>query len=112
MKAVLRAAFIACVIYTVLVSFFLLGAFFGRVPNDGGMLVFLTALPTSLIADAAGYWRLREPLAAVLHQPVTDRLAMSLDAIVGWFMGCIQYGLLGVIVRWIWRANRKPRVPA
>jgi hypothetical protein len=111
MKADLRIALIASAIYTVLVGFFLWHAFFGRVPNDAGMLVVASALPTSLVADAVQLERLREPIATLLHQPVTDRLAMSFDASVGWLMGCIQYSLIAVAGHRVWRFIRGRHAP-
>jgi hypothetical protein len=111
MKAQLRIALIASAIYTALVSYFLWAAFFGRVPNDAGTFVFFSSLPTSLLADATQFWRLREPVAVLLHQPVTDRVAMSLDASVGWLMGCIQYSLIAIACVRLWRFTRRRRAP-
>jgi hypothetical protein len=105
MKDNLRVAALTSATYTLIIGFLLWQAFFGRTPNDAGMTVFLSAFPTSLLAESS--WHLREPIAAALHQPVTDRLAMSLDAVTGWLVGCIQYSVLAVLGTKIARARRR-----
>jgi hypothetical protein len=97
MKHDMRAAAIACLAYTLLIAFFVWQAFFARTPNDAGMFVLFSALPTSLLAD--WFRPLRESLASLLQLPVNDRFAMSFDATLGWIMGCLQYGILAVVWR-------------
>jgi len=111
MKAVLRLTVFTSAAYTLLASRFLWLAFFGRVPNDAGIILLILALPTSLLANIAQFWRLRTAIALLLHQPVTDRLAMSLDAAVGWFMGCVQYSLIALVCSSIWRFIRRRHAP-
>jgi hypothetical protein len=96
MKPLAHSALKACLIYTLLISFFMWQAFFMWTPNDAGMLVSFTAMPTSLLAKYI--WPLRQPLADLLNLPVNDRFAMSFDAITGWFFGCLQYGSLAAII--------------
>jgi len=96
MKHNLRTAFIACLVYTALVTVFALQAFFGCTPNDAGILIVMSAFPTSSLTSSI--WQLREPLAAALHLSVNDRFAMSFDAILGWLLGCFQYGILAVVI--------------
>ena len=95
MKHDLRILFIACLIYTALIAIFAWQALFGRAPNDAGILVVLSAFPTSSLASSL--WQLREPLAAALHLTANDRFAMSFDATLGWLLGCLQYGMLAIV---------------
>ena len=106
MNPAIRGALKAAVIYSALVSLFMLQAFFGRTPNDSGILVYITALPTSLSTELINYSALRVNLASILHQPVNDRFAMSMDAIIGWGFGCLQYGVLGALIG-VQRAKKK-----
>ena len=96
MKQDLRIALIACLVYTAIIAFFAWQAFFGRTPNDAGMLVVFSAFPTSSLASPL--WQLRELLATALHLSANDRFAMSFDAVAGWFLGCPQYGILSIVV--------------
>ncbi len=106
MKPAIKSALVSISIYSMAVSWLIWSAFFGRTPNDGGIMVLLTAVPTSLLTGLIDYGALRESIAAVLHQPVSDRLAMSMDACVGWLLGCIQYGVFGIFMGKIFRSAR------
>jgi hypothetical protein len=85
--------------YTVAISFFLWHAFFGQAPNDAGIIIFFLAIPATLLTEFFDYGHFCDAIAAALHQPVSDRFAMSLDATVGWALGCIQYSAIGVMLR-------------
>ena len=106
MKPAIKSAFVSILIYSTAVSWLIWSAFFGRVPNDGGIMVMIIAVPTSLLTELVDYSSLRESIAVLLHQPVTDRLAMSMDACVGWILGSIQYGVAGIFIGKIFRSTR------
>jgi hypothetical protein len=96
MKHDLRTALVACLVYSALIVVFAWQAFFGHTPNDAGILIVMSAFPTSSLTSPL--WQLREPLAVALHLSVNDRFAMSFDAALGWLLGCFQYGILAVVI--------------
>jgi predicted permease len=106
MKSDICAFAITCAIYTAAVAFFLWGAFFGRVPNDSGIFVLWSALPSSLVMGLIDYEWARDAVASVMHQPVTDRFAIAFDATFAWALGCVQYGVLGILIARSWRSVR------
>ena len=99
MKRHWRAACIAVALYSLLVSLFVWQALFARAPNDAGILVSLSALPLSAIAQDGSI--VREFLVHALGLPETDRFAMAFDALWGWILGSVQYGALAAFVSWL-----------
>jgi len=110
MKLNFRAGLIAAVIYTVIAAVPIYQAFFGRVPNDAGMIVAISAHPTYFLLMPY-YEAFRGTLAAWLQLPVNDRFAMEFDAITGWLIGCLQYGAPFSII-FIKRQAAQQGVPA
>jgi hypothetical protein len=101
-----RAGCIAALAFSVIVANGVYQAFYGRVPNDSGMITAIIAHPTYLLLTPF-YESLRGFLADSLHRPVDDRFAMEFDAISGWLMGCLQYGAVAALV---W-GRRRPASP-
>ena len=99
MKRHWRVAFIVLAIYSLLASPFIWQALFARAPNDAGMLVSLSALPLSAMAQHGSL--VREFMAHVLSHPETDRFAMGFDVFWGWALGSVQYGALAAFISWV-----------
>ncbi|MGA9031519.1 MAG: hypothetical protein WB402_03245, partial [Sulfuricaulis sp.] len=68
MKLNYRAGYIAVITYTVIVAVPIYTAFMGRVPNDAGMIVAISAHPTYFLLMPY-YESLRGVLATWLHVP-------------------------------------------
>ena len=105
MIRVRRAVLIAIVTWSILSGWYMGFAFFGRVPNDSGMLVAIFAHPTYLLLKPS-YESLRSVAAVWLQCPMDDRFAMEFDAITGWLIGCVQYGAITGLLAMLRKTSR------
>jgi hypothetical protein len=93
--------------YSILISPLIYIAACGRVPNDAGIMIYISSMPTGSIINIIGYMQTRARIAQFLNLLVNDRFAMIFDASVGWAFGCIQWGIVAVIIWHFYRVNRK-----
>ena len=114
MKKALRAALIACAVFTILTSWI----FFSHGPVEVSLMpvqMFLASLPLSALATALAIFKeinvantVQAFLNSQLHMPLTDQLIWVVNNAVFWVVGCVQYG--GLAIWWSLRKQKKQKI--